>query len=376
MQGAKRMLSLGITGPEGHEMCRPEEVEAEATQRAATMAHATNCPLYVVHVMSKSTAKVVRHARQQGEPDNRACGLGVGTWPLPIGTLNLLPLTKTRLRHLLFPRLGRVRRAHSSRAGDRWHTLLAPRLGPCSGLHHEPAPETRSQHPRVPHGSAGQVRPAVAPHCPCWRNSAMSIKKVQKTISIYTYSVHLSPFHKLPFFWCNERSFYVAFTVSDRLVSTFGNRKSRHPLTESAFSAQWHSLFLSPLLVSPYRLSNKRTSSPSHPRWPCDRCLPSSDDLSATGTDNCTFSICQKALGKDDFTKIPNGVNGVEDRMSVIWEKGVVSRCILPMSLMAMSLSGFCVFWEVYCFAVMFSGSHNDSVLYLEAEMNHVHSDQ
>lgn len=47
--------------------------------------------------------------------------------------------------------------------------------------------------------------------------------------------------------------------------------------------------------------------------------------LECTGTDHCVFKSEQKALGKDDFRKIPNGVNGVEDRMSVIWEKGVVS---------------------------------------------------
>lgn len=36
------------------------------------------------------------------------------------------------------------------------------------------------------------------------------------------------------------------------------------------------------------------------------------------------FSIKQRALGKEDFMKIPHGVAGVQDRMSVIWERGVV----------------------------------------------------
>lgn len=28
-------------------------------------------------------------------------------------------------------------------------------------------------------------------------------------------------------------------------------------------------------------------------------------------------------MGADDFTKIPNGVNGLEDRLSLVWTKGV-----------------------------------------------------
>jgi len=52
--------------------------------------------------------------------------------------------------------------------------------------------------------------------------------------------------------------------------------------------------------------------------------LLASGDLQVVGTDNCTFDANQKALGKDDFTKIPNGVNGIEDRMSIVWEKGVI----------------------------------------------------
>ena len=50
-----------------------------------------------------------------------------------------------------------------------------------------------------------------------------------------------------------------------------------------------------------------------------------SGNLQTTATDHCCFCADQKAMGKDDFTKIPNGTGGVEDRMAVLWHHGVNS---------------------------------------------------
>jgi len=45
--------------------------------------------------------------------------------------------------------------------------------------------------------------------------------------------------------------------------------------------------------------------------------------LQVVATDHCAFTSAQKKLGAKDFTKIPNGTGGLEDRMPVLWTTGV-----------------------------------------------------
>jgi dihydropyrimidinase len=48
------------------------------------------------------------------------------------------------------------------------------------------------------------------------------------------------------------------------------------------------------------------------------------DDLQVVSTDHCPFCMKeQKELGKDDFTKIPNGGPGIEHRLSLVYSGGV-----------------------------------------------------
>ncbi|MEJ7625207.1 MAG: dihydropyrimidinase [Pyrinomonadaceae bacterium] len=53
------------------------------------------------------------------------------------------------------------------------------------------------------------------------------------------------------------------------------------------------------------------------------------DDLQVISTDHCPFCMKeQKELGVNDFSKIPNGAPGVENRMSLIYNGGVVENRI------------------------------------------------
>jgi dihydropyrimidinase len=75
------------------------------------------------------------------------------------------------------------------------------------------------------------------------------------------------------------------------------------------------------------------------------------ETIQVLGTDHCPFfydgtkairyegeeiAIPGKELGEGDFTKIPNGLPGVGDRMPVLWTEGVVKRRITPNHFVAM----------------------------------------
>lgn len=62
-----KIFDMGITGPEGHPLSRPPEVEGEAASRAISIANVYGVPLYVVHVSTKQSLEAITRARNTGQ---------------------------------------------------------------------------------------------------------------------------------------------------------------------------------------------------------------------------------------------------------------------------------------------------------------------
>lgn len=63
----EQLFRQGITGPEGHPLSRPPEVEGEAVNRAIRIAEVLRVPLYVVHVSSRQALEAITRARNEGQ---------------------------------------------------------------------------------------------------------------------------------------------------------------------------------------------------------------------------------------------------------------------------------------------------------------------
>ena len=185
----KQIMEQGITGPEGHPLSRPPVVEAEAAQRAITIAGVLDVPLYVVHVSCAESAEAIARARAGGQ---RVFG-----------------------------------------------EVLAGHLT---------VDESVYRHPEFAVAAAHVMSP--------------------------------------PF------------------------REKRHQ------EALWRSL--------------------------------QAGSLQTTATDHCTFCAPQKAAGRDDFRKIPNGCGGIEERMMVIWDAGVNTGRLTPSEFVAVTSANAARIFNLY----------------------------
>jgi len=71
-------------------------------------------------------------------------------------------------------------------------------------------------------------------------------------------------------------------------------------------------------------------------------------DLHTTATDHCCFCAEQKAMGQDDFSKIPNGTAGIEERMAVLWDEGVNSGRLSMHEFVALTSTNAAKIFNLY----------------------------
>jgi dihydropyrimidinase len=70
--------------------------------------------------------------------------------------------------------------------------------------------------------------------------------------------------------------------------------------------------------------------------------------LQVVATDHAAFSDEQKRMGVDDFTRIPNGTGGLEERMAMLWTRGVDTGRLTPEEFVAVTSTNIAKILNIY----------------------------
>jgi dihydropyrimidinase len=74
----------------------------------------------------------------------------------------------------------------------------------------------------------------------------------------------------------------------------------------------------------------------------------SAGSLQVIATDHCAFTTAQKRIGLDNFARIPNGTGGLEDRLSMLWTKGVETGRLTPNEFVAATSTNIAQILNIY----------------------------
>ena len=70
--------------------------------------------------------------------------------------------------------------------------------------------------------------------------------------------------------------------------------------------------------------------------------------LQVVATDHCAFTTQQKRMGIGNFTQIPNGTGGLEDRMSLLWTHGVRTGRLTMNEFVALTSTNIAKILNIY----------------------------
>ncbi|MDT8344910.1 MAG: dihydropyrimidinase [Thermohalobaculum sp.] len=70
--------------------------------------------------------------------------------------------------------------------------------------------------------------------------------------------------------------------------------------------------------------------------------------LQVVATDHAAFTTAQKHMGRDNFTMIPNGTGGLEERLGVLWTEGVDTGRLTPEEFVAATSTNIAKILNIY----------------------------